>query len=165
MYDANQAILQKIVDQSLKRSIGKIEDADAGEIRISALYRSFMDETAIEARGLEPLEDILHLIRRIDSGASLARVWGVLAANHYSLEPTDRMVATNPFLIEFWPNDRDPKKWSPFLYPSGLGLPGTSYYTPQDRRGQDILGKYHEHIRAITAAAHSQYSKRAVRQF
>ncbi|MGC5615941.1 M13 family metallopeptidase [Georgenia sp. Z1491] len=96
-----------------------VTDADpAGAApKIGAVYAMFMDESAIEAAGAEPLAADLDLVRGADDHASLARVMGEL----------QRTGVSGLAGIDVSPGISDPD-YLVWFAQDGIGLPDEAYY-------------------------------------
>lgn len=121
--------------------------------KIGDYYTSFLDEAAIEARGLAPLAPTLDRIRAIADGHGLARALGAtLRAD------VDVLNATNfytPNLFGLWVAQdlNDPSRYSPFLLQGGLGLPDRDFYLDPAPRMAEIRTAYRAHIAAMLKLA------------
>ncbi|PJM73484.1 peptidase M13 [Bifidobacterium primatium] len=95
-----------------------LEDEDSPAIKSAVLYRSFRDEDAIDAAGLDPIRPDLEAVDSADDKAALTRVLG-------ALNP-----AGGPDLIGFmvYPNPGDPERNITHVEQAGLGLPDEAYY-------------------------------------
>ena len=122
--------------------------------KIGDYYASFMDEEAIEKRGLEPLQPALRSIDAVKDRAGLARSLGAtLRAD------VDVLNATNLYtgnLLGLWVAQDldDPARYLPFLLQGGLGMPDRDYYLNPSQNMADIRAKYQAHIAAVLALAH-----------
>ncbi len=104
------------------------------EQRIGDLYASFLDEDAVERRGVQPLLDEM---ARIDAAADPAALAAVIGG----LQRTGVGSGVGLYI------DTDSKNSSRYLVhvtQSGLGLPDESYY--RDDQHASILGAYPAHI-------------------
>ena len=86
--------------------------------KVGAFYRAFMDERAVEARGLAPLAPALKAIRIASSRSMLADRMGVAAGG---LDGSLYRVAIDA-------DPRNPTAYTVILAQSGLGLPDRDYY-------------------------------------
>ena len=102
--------------------------------KIAALYRSFMDEAAVEAAGATPLAPLL---ARIDAIASLAdlRDWFGWCLAHGFSTLLDMEVESDP---------GDPTRYLLFVCQDGLGLPDESYY--RELQHESVRTQYGEHL-------------------
>ena len=127
------------------------------EQRIGDLYASFLDEDAVERRGVQPLLDEMVRIDAAVDPAALAAVIG-------GLQRTGVGGGVGLYI------DTDSKNSSRYLVhvtQSGLGLPDESYY--RDDQHASILGAYPAHIATMfslvlggTADDHTERAARIV---
>ena len=91
-------------------------------------YATYLDEAAIEAQGLGPLQPGLARIAKVSEKKALARLFGEqLRAD------VDPMNATNfhtEHVLGLWvsPDLNAPKRYAAYLLQGGLGLPDRTYY-------------------------------------
>jgi endothelin-converting enzyme/putative endopeptidase len=132
--------------------------------RIADLYASYMDEAAIEARGLKPIQSRLAAIAAIHTQRELARAFGeTLRADVDALNNTN---FHTPNLFGLWvaPSFNDPAHYAPYLMEGGLTLPNREFYLGDSPRMQSIRTAYQAHIAAIlTLAGFTDADARAAR--
>jgi len=116
-------------------------DPDSEEAKIARLYRSFMDEEGIEARGAEPLADLLGRIDAIGTVEDL-RTWFGWCLSHGFTTLTDFDVDSDP---------GDPTRYLLFVAQDGLGLPDESYY--HEPQHEQVREAYREHLARTLALA------------
>ncbi len=88
------------------------------EEKLGAFYAAFMDEGAVEKRGLAPLGPDLDAIRKVGDRADFARLLGQGQTGfQYSL-----------FGLSIDPDAKDPTRYSITLGQGGTGLPDRDYY-------------------------------------
>lgn len=83
--------------------------------KVADFYRSWMDEQAIEQRGLSPLEPDL---RAIASAATKADLLALMARPDF----------TGPVSFTIEPDPADASKYVVFIGQAGLGMPNRDYY-------------------------------------
>ncbi|MES2294256.1 MAG: M13 family metallopeptidase [Pseudomonadota bacterium] len=120
--------------EAQKRTRTLIEDAaktaaPGSEARkVGDFYASFMDEKAIEARGIVPLQAQLTAIAAIADKKALARAIGEsLRADVDPLNNTN-FQTENLFGIWVAPGFTDSDHYTPYLLQGGLGIPSRDYY-------------------------------------
>ncbi|CAN5748853.1 M13 family metallopeptidase [soil metagenome] len=137
-------LITEAAEDTAARSGGQ-ERSDSGDSRstdqqrIGALYASFLDEDAVERRGVAPLLDELTLIGSAEDAVALAAVIG-------RLQRTGVGGGAGVYV------DTDSKNSTRYLLhisQSGLGLPDESYY--RDPQHAEILAAYPGHIAAMLA--------------
>ena len=152
------AVLEETVDRrtaDLIRSAGNTKGAAAGSdaARVGAFYDAYMDEKAIEAKGLSPVKAELDAIASISDRKGLARVLGsglradVDALNNTRFH-TDR-------LYGLWaaPDFADPERNVAYLLQGGLGMPDRDNYLNSGEKDVELQGKYRAHLAALLKLA------------
>ncbi|MDR2974429.1 MAG: peptidase M13 [Propionibacteriaceae bacterium] len=119
-------------------------DPTSEEGKIAALYRSFMDEAAVEAKGAQPLTDMLAQIEAIASPDDLRR-WFAWCLEHGFTTLFDTDVDSDP---------GDPSRYVLFIGQDGLGLPDESYY--HEPQHEEIRTKYLSFLAATLALGASR---------
>ena len=147
-------------DLSDKRTVGLIEEAAKANAaassnvgKIAALYNSYMDETAIEAKGLTPLRPHLELIAAIQNKRELARALG--EGLRSDVDPLNNTNFHTPNLFGLWvaPGFSDSEHYSAYLLQGGLQLPDREYYLTGSDRMRDIRAGYKAHISTMLKLA------------
>ena len=124
----------KLHERALERTRAIVEQAATdttagGDTRkIGDAYQAFMDESAIEAQGLAPVQPQLDAITAIADTAALSKVLGEQLRTD-----VDLLNATNTYtdrLFGLWVSQHldDPSRNAPYLVQGGLGLPDREYY-------------------------------------
>ncbi len=101
--------------------------------KIGDYYAAFMDQAAIEAKGLEPAKSDLH---RIDTAASKTDVAKLFGAPGFA----------SLFDLDLPPDLKNPDRYSVVISQSMLGLPDRDYYLKDDPKLKDIREKYVAYI-------------------
>ena len=151
---------EAMAEEAAKRTRQLLEEAGnaspkPGSIQQQAAdyYASYMDEAAIDAKGLAPLKPLLDRIAAIDSPARLARTLGEeLRAD------VDALNATNfhtDRLFGVWVTGdlNEPSKSTPYLLQGGLDLPDREYYVAQSPRMADLRAKFAAHVSKMLTLA------------
>ncbi len=105
--------------------------------KVGDLYSSFMDESAAEDRGTDPLAGPL---AEIDAVSSAAEVIGALG--RLGRAGVDGLV--HPIVST---DDRDPERYVVYLEQAGIGLPDESYY--REDAHADVRTAYLAHVEAM----------------
>jgi putative endopeptidase len=120
---------------------------------VGAYYDAWMNEEAIEKRGLEPLKADLDAVAGITDAASLARVLGAgLRADVDSLNNTN-FHTSRPFGLWVSPDFAHPDKNVGYLLQGGLGMPDRDNYLDTDAKSVELQEKYKAHIVALLKLA------------
>ena len=153
-------VFSSLADISDKRTADLIEetaksDAAAGspQRKIGDLYNSYMNEEAIEARGLSPLKPHLDAIAAIKNKKELAFALGqTLRADVDALNNTN---FHTPHLFGLWvaPGFSDSEHYAPYLLQGGLQLPDREYYLGDSEHMKEIRTKYQAHVSAMLKLA------------
>jgi putative endopeptidase len=157
---ASIGVFSVLADLSNKRTAELIEEiaksnspAGSGSRKVADLYKSYMDEPAIEAKGLVPLRPHLDAIAAIHDKRGLARALGEsLRADVDALNNTN-FHTTNLFGLWVAPGFNDSEHFTAYLMQGGLQLPDREYYLAGDDHMRDIRTKYQAHISAILKLA------------
>ena len=147
-------------DLTRKRIAGLIEEAAKANApagsntrKIADLYHSYMDEAAIEAKGLAPLRPQLDAIAAIRDKHELARALGEsLRADVDALNCTS-FIPPNLFGLWVAPGFNDPEHYAAYLLQGGLEMPDREYYLSDSDSMRDIRTKYQTHVSAMLKLA------------
>jgi len=101
--------------------------------KIGDYYAAYMDQAAIESRGLTPAEPDLKKIDAAATKADIAKLFGL--PGFASL-----------FDLDLPPDLKNPDRYSVVIGQSSLGLPDRDYYLKEDPKLQEIRGKYVAYI-------------------
>ena len=153
---AGIGVFDKLADQSNKNVAALIEEiaksnppAGSGARKIADLYNSYMDEAAIEAKGLAPLSAHLDAIAAIRDKRGLACALGeTLRADVDALNNTN-FHTDNLFGLWIAPGFQDSDHYTAYLLQGGLQLPDREYYIANDEHMRTIRTQYQAHISAI----------------
>jgi putative endopeptidase len=140
----------ELIQQTEKTSAPKGSVAQ----KVGDYYASYMDEAAIEAKGLAPLRPVLDRVAAIQDRQALARVLGSgLRADVDALNNTD-LYTDNLFGLWVAQDLDDPTRYVPFLLQGGLDLPDRAYYLDPSPRMAGIRTRYQAHIAKVLELAH-----------
>lgn len=110
--------------------------AGSVEQKIARLYASFMDEKAIEAKGIQPLQPELAGVDALQSKQGFAQLMG-----HFS-----RIGVRTPFDISIGQDMKRSDVMIVGLVQRRLGLPDRDYYLKDDQKFVETRAKYLKHI-------------------
>jgi putative endopeptidase len=96
--------------------------------KVGALYASFMDEAAIEARGLAPLAPTLARIAAITDRRALAAFLGGEVRADVDVLNCTHTWTDRPLGLWIEQDLNDPSRNTAYLVQGGLGLPDRAYY-------------------------------------
>jgi putative endopeptidase len=157
---AGVGVFTKLGDLSNKRTAGLIEEIaksnppeGSSARKVADLYKSYMDEAAIEAKGLAPLRPPLEAIAAIRDKRELAHALGEsLRADVDALNNTNFHTA-NLFGLWVAPGFNDSEHYAAYLLQGGLQLPDREYYLADSEHMRNIRAQYQTHISAILKLA------------
>ena len=125
------------------------------EGKAGAFYRAYMDEAAIEAKGITPLAPQLDAIRAVGTQTRLAALMGReggAESAHTATAVIQFAVTPAVFDVRIYRDVRNPGRNAVYLSASGLMLPGPEYYS--DAALSDIKKEYEQYIiRVLTLLA------------
>ena len=125
--------------------------ADTG--KVGDYYASFMDEAAIEAKGLAPLKPRLDAIAAIADLASLSRALGASVRADVDVINATQMHTANIFGLWVAQDLDDPAAYSAFLMQGGLTMPDRDFYLDASPRMAALRGKLEQHAAAMLSLA------------
>jgi putative endopeptidase len=134
--------------------------------KIGDYYSTYMDEAAIESKGIAPLKPQLEAIAAIADRHALARaLGGQLRADVDPLNNTN-FETGNIFGIWIAQGLTDPSHNFPYVLQGGLGMPDRDYYVSTNAHMADLRKQYQAHIAAMfKLAGFTDPSARAARVF
>ena len=141
---SNYGMFTVLDDLSRDRTKTLIEEsAKDPNSRIGAVYASFMDEPALEAKGLAPFNPWLSQIRSVSSKAALPKLFA----------DASRLGIGTPFGGFVGQDDKAPDQYILSLVQSGLGMPDRDYYLSKDKNLADTRAKYLTHLTNVLTLA------------
>ncbi|WP_265529702.1 M13 family metallopeptidase [Sphingomicrobium marinum] len=150
---SNYSMFGALDDLSQKRTRVIIEEEAADpESRIGALYRSYMDVDAINAKGLEPIQDFRASLAEVSNLAEYAAFLG--DNTKYGVGAT--------FAPYVGQDDKDPTKYMVKFWQAGLGMPDRDYYLEDNDRMKGFREAYLAYITdMMTMAGEENAAQRA----
>ena len=133
--ERNREILREILDEAAKPAPNR----DATSQKIGDYYAACMDEKAIDAKGLGPLQPALDRIRNLKDKSQLAAEIARLHRDGVSA------------LFDF-SSGQDFKNSSEVIAQAdqgGLGLPDRDYYLKDDAKSVELRQKYVAHVQRM----------------
>jgi putative endopeptidase len=139
IYDQHEEKLRDLIENAARAQ-------EANSRRISDFYRSYMDEPAIEAARLKPLESRLKAISAISDKRQLARALGeTLRADVDALNMTNYHT-DNLFGLWVAPGFDDSDHYHAYLMQGGIVLPDREYYVSDTADMREIRERYEHHV-------------------
>jgi putative endopeptidase len=150
---SNYGMFTVLDDLSRERTRQIIEEqAKDPNSRIGAAYASYMDEAAVEAKGLAPFNPWLDQIRGLKSRAGLADLYA---------DAVKLQIGT-PFGGFVGQDDKSPDQYILQFYQAGLGMPDRDYYLSKEPKLAETKAKYLQHLtNVLTLAGEANPAARA----
>jgi len=131
--------LRDILEEAAKAKAPAGSDAQ----KVGDYYASFLDEAAVEARGLQPLQDELARIDAIKTKQELAGYIG----------RAQRLFVAQPFAYFVAVDEKNSTQYISTVTQTGLGMPDRDYYLSDDAKLKGIREKYQPYVRDLLALA------------
>jgi putative endopeptidase len=140
---SNYGMFTALSDKSDERTRQIIEAATGAPgsdgQRIRDYYKSFMDEAAIEAKGIAPIQPWLDDIAKIKDTGGVVQQFAVAA----------RRLSNTPFRTFVDQDAREPEKHIGHIAQGGLGLPDRDMYDAKNKQFQPVREGYQKYIAAM----------------
>jgi putative endopeptidase len=146
-----------LTEKTSQRVRNLIQDAAAaqparGSIaqKVGDYYASFMDQDAIETKGLAPLTNEMATISAITNKSSLSAYLGSTLNSE-----VDGLTANADHIFGVWVNQSftDPEHYVFHLWQGGLGMPDRDNYLDPSPKMSALRAQYQSHIAAILKMA------------
>jgi len=125
--------------------------------RAGDVFATYLDEAAIEAKGLAPVKPTLARIGKLkDKQALAAYLGGDLRADVDALNNT-RFQTTRLFGLWTELDLNDPSRVSPYLLQGGLGMPDRSYYLDKTPAMEALRTQYLAYVTRLLDLAHQPH--------
>jgi putative endopeptidase len=150
---ASVNVFSRLSDLSNQRTHDLIEEiaksnppAGSSLRKVADLYNSYLDDAAIESKGLAPLKSHLDAIAAIHDKRELAFAFGkTLRADVDALNNTN-FHTQNLFGLWVAPGFHDSDHYTAYLLQGGLALPDREYYLSESEHMKALREKYQTHV-------------------
>jgi putative endopeptidase len=164
-------VFSALDDLSNKRTAGLIEEIaksnapeGSGARKVADLYNSYMNEAAIEAKGLVPLRPHLDAVAAIHDRRELSHALGETLRTDVDALNNTNFHTPNLFGLWVAPGFNDSEHYAAYLLQGGLQLPDREYYLSDSEHMRNLRTKYQAHISTLLKlAGFSDTDARAVR--
>jgi putative endopeptidase len=141
---SNYGTFNILDDLSKERTRSIIEEqARDPNSRIGAAYSSFMNQAAVEAKGLAPFEPWLNQVRAIKSKAELAKLYS----------DADRLGIDVPYRMFIGQDRKNSEQYALNVIQGGIGMPDRDYYLSADPKLAETRAKYLEYLTNMLSLA------------
>jgi putative endopeptidase len=134
---ARYGMFNVLDDLSKTRTRGIIEEQTKNpNSKIGNAYLSFMNEAAIEAKGLTPFEPWLNRVRAVKSKADLVKLYA----------DADKLNISIPFRMYVGQDRKASDRYTLNVSQGGIGMPDRDYYLSNDPKQVETRAKYLQHL-------------------
>ncbi|MHB1204050.1 MAG: M13 family metallopeptidase [Rhodospirillaceae bacterium] len=133
----SESRMQALADGLLVKS-----GPSAEERKLRDLYESYLDQRAIDAKGISPAKADFDRIAALKTPADLAAAFGAMD-----------LPVGGPFSIDIDVNDKDPSSYVVWLRQAGLGMPDRDYYLRDDKEIAATREAYKKYIATMLGFA------------
>jgi putative endopeptidase len=149
----NNSVLTELAAKQVADLIAQIAAAgsppESDARKIGDYYSAFMDEAAIESKGMQPLRPALASIAAISNRLQLAQALGSTLRADVDILNATKLYTPNLFGVWVAQDLDDPSRYSPFIVQGGLGMPDRDYYLNSSEHMAAVRAKYLTHIAAV----------------
>jgi putative endopeptidase len=153
-------VFDSLIDLRQKRIAALIEEAGKANApagsntrKIADFYYSYMDEAAIETKGLAALRPRLDAIAAIRDKHALARALGESLRSDVDALNCGCFHTPNLFGLWVAPDFNDPEHYTAYLLQGGLEMPDREYYLADSSQMRDLRSKYQAHVATMLRLA------------
>jgi putative endopeptidase len=141
---ARYGLFNVLDDLSKERTRGIIEEQTKNpDSKIGNAYLSFMDQAAVEAKGLAPLEPWLNQVRSVKAKKDLPKLYS----------EADRLGIGIPFRMFVGQDRKASDRYALNVSQGGIGMPDRDYYLSSDPKQVETKAKYLQHMTNMLALA------------
>jgi putative endopeptidase len=150
----------RLAEQALLQTRALLEEASKGaapagsdDRKVGDYYAAYMDENAVEAKGLDPMRNQIDRIAAISDRHSLVE-W-LAQTLRADVDPLNNTNFHTHNLFGVWvaQDFNEPERCAPYLLQGGLGMPDREYYLSDSTHMAEIRTKYKAHIAAVLKLA------------
>ncbi|HTK28437.1 MAG TPA: M13 family metallopeptidase [Vicinamibacterales bacterium] len=151
--------LDAMLDEQATRHTRELLDAAAGaapgsdERKAADYYAAYLDEGAIERRGLMPLEPVLQRIAAVGDRPALAALFGSMLRADVDPLNTTNFYTDRLFGLWVAQDFNDPSRHTAYLLQGGLGMPDREYYLATSAKMAETRATYRAHVEKVLRLA------------
>ena len=153
-YGVAEVLSEQVDAQTAELIKDNARTAKSGEARkIADYYNSFMDEAAIEAKGVKPLAAGLAKIAAIRTRTELAAALGATLQADVDVLNATSVHTDNLFGLWVAADLDQPTRYAPFLLQGGLSMPDRDYYLSDNPSMAELRAGLRAHIVSVLRLA------------
>jgi putative endopeptidase len=155
---SNYGSFAMVSERTLQRTDALLKDASGAAAgsearKLGDYYATFMDEAAIEAAGVGPLQPRLARVAAITDRKSLAKELGSTLRADVDVLNNTNLHTPNVFGLWVAQDLDDPGRYAPVLLQGGLEMPDRDYYLNPSQPMAKIRDEYRAHIERVLRLA------------
>jgi putative endopeptidase len=147
--DEVEARTKQILDEAA------LAKADAGSDlgKVGDFYASYLDDAAIETRGVKAIAKTLDRIAKVADKRALAQLLG--SQLRADVDPLNATNFYTDHVLGLWVEQdlNDPSRYAPYLLQGGLGMPDRKYYLDESASMTSHRTRYQAHVAAMLRLA------------
>jgi putative endopeptidase len=141
---ANYGMFARLADLSKERTQTILDEAKKDpSSKIGRAYASYLNEEAVEARGIAPLQTWFTRIKSVRDKNEYATLVG----------EAERNGVRGPVRMSVGQDDRNPTEYAVTISQAGLGMPDRDYYLKDDAKMTAIRAAYERHLAKMLSLA------------
>ncbi len=155
---SSYGVFDVLAEEANQRTASLIQEASKSapgtETRkVGDYYAAFMNEQAIEAKGLAPIKAELQQIAALSNKTALSQLLG--SQMRADVDPLNNTNFYTDRLFGLWvsPDFNKPTRNVAYMLQGGLGLPDRDNYLSTDEQDVELQKKYREHIATVLKLA------------
>jgi len=139
--------------RELLEGIAATHPNDADDRKLADYYATYMDEAAIEQKGIAPVAGFLKTIAAI--GDRRALVQWMCSSIRADVDPLNNTNFHTDHLFGIWVAQdlNQPNRYTPYLLQGGLGMPDRDYYIDASTEMERTRARYRAHIAKVLELA------------
>lgn len=144
-------------EEANKRTVDLIQNAakSSGDEakKVSDFYTAYMNEQAIESKGMSPVSEELGRISAISDKTALATLLGSQMRADVDALNNTQFHTSRLFGLWVSPDFADPQHNVGYMLQGGIGMPDRDDYLQTDEKSRALQQKYRDHIAAVLTLA------------
>ena len=140
LIDESEKNLRAIIEEAAKMPSRK---AGSNEQKVGDFYQGYMDSTLVEKLGLQPLEEDLARVQKVNSKDDLIKLMAYF----------QKVGVQRPFFYFVNQDNKNSTEYIGYLNQGGLGMPDRDYYFNEADKFKSIRAKYLAYVETLLTLA------------